>query len=511
MLLRRITQFVASRVADVPLTVILIVGAALRIPTLSVQSYWSDEGYTVHLVRLGFVRMLRTIPVTESTPPVYYVAAWTWARIFGSHEFGLRLLSALAGVALIYVTYRLGAYAFSRPAGLVAAVLIAVNPLAVWYSQEARSYAFFALFSATGLLLLLRALETPTPRRVAVWSVVSGLCLATHYFAIYILLPQAVWLVGSVWRRRGRESIRLRSLALAASPVVLVGAALVPLLLDQRNRGYGFRSNPLYKRIAQVPEQFLVGYGVWYTNWGKLAAVASALIVAVAIGGLVLRRRRLAQSFRVLASILVVAFATPVVVAAARSRLDYVLTLYFIALLVPTTVLVAEGLARSRSKALGAAVLAIVGTALVVVVFVNPNFQRTNLRGLAQAITHEHHSPSRAIVLTPSDVLGVYVPRLESMPSRGRMVREIDIVGLASKKIGQAWTNSRVPQHALQIEGFVQVERLDAPHFTLIRFRSKRPVAVTRSDLARSHLGDYFGSDVSVYFQPADRSGAGAR
>ena len=451
--------------------------------------------------------MLRTIPVTESTPPVYYVAAWIWARLFGTHEFGLRLLSALAGVALIYVTYRLGAYAFSRAAGLTAALLIAVNPLAVWYSQEARSYAFFALFSATGLLLLLRALEQPTPRRVAEWSCVSGLCLATHYFAIYTLLPQALWLVGSVWRRRAREGIQLRRLALAASPVLLVGAALVPLLLDQRNRGYGFRSNPLSKRIAQVPEQFLVGYGVWYTSWGKLAAVASALIVVAAIGGLVLRRRELARSFWVLASVLAVAVVIPVAVAAARPKFDYVLTLYFIALLVPSTVLVAEGLVGLRWNAGGAAVLAIVGTALVVVVSVNPNFQRENLRGLARAITHDPQPAARAIVLTPSDVIGIYVPHLESMPSRGRMVREIDIAGLASKKIGQAWVNARVPQHPLQVEGFAQVERVNAGLFTLIRFRSKRPVLVTRSSLARSHLGDYSGSDVSVYFQPVERRG----
>ena len=57
----------------------------------------------MHLVRLGLGPMLRTIPRTESTPPLYYVLAWVWTHVFGSGEFGLRSLSALAGAGTVFL------------------------------------------------------------------------------------------------------------------------------------------------------------------------------------------------------------------------------------------------------------------------------------------------------------------------------------------------------------------------------------------------------------------------
>ena len=60
------------------------------------------------LTRMDLGRMLETIGDTESTPPVYYVAAWVWKRILGDGEVGLRSLSALAGVATVPVAYAAG-------------------------------------------------------------------------------------------------------------------------------------------------------------------------------------------------------------------------------------------------------------------------------------------------------------------------------------------------------------------------------------------------------------------
>src|SRR5438876_576650 len=79
------------------------------------------------------------------TPPFYYMLAWGWAKLFGTGEVGLRSLSALAGTLTIPAAYAAGRALSSRRAGLIAAALFAVNPLLVWYSQEARAYALLAL------------------------------------------------------------------------------------------------------------------------------------------------------------------------------------------------------------------------------------------------------------------------------------------------------------------------------------------------------------------------------
>jgi len=78
-------------------------GAALRFSTLSVQSFWLDEAVTHQLVTRSLHSMLTRIPHSESTPPLYYVVAWAWVRVFGAGEAGLRSLSAVFGTATIVV------------------------------------------------------------------------------------------------------------------------------------------------------------------------------------------------------------------------------------------------------------------------------------------------------------------------------------------------------------------------------------------------------------------------
>src|SRR5204863_9249224 len=100
---------------------ITIAGALLRFLTLDVQSYWLDEVATVNILHKGFGDMVSAIASGESTPPLYYVVAWLWAKVFGTGEVGLRSLSALFGTAAIPLAYLLGRDLVGRRTGLVAA------------------------------------------------------------------------------------------------------------------------------------------------------------------------------------------------------------------------------------------------------------------------------------------------------------------------------------------------------------------------------------------------------
>src|SRR5215218_1210959 len=203
---------------------IVVLAAALRFATLDTQSYWFDEATTVHLVRMDLGGMLGAIPDSESTPPVYYVVAWLWAKVFGVGEFGLRSLSALIGTVSVPVVYALAKRAGSERAGVAAAALAAFNPLLVWYSQEARAYALLVLLCAIATLLAIDARERPRTRTTAMWAVVAALALGTHYFAIFVVGPLALWLLRS---RRDRATIA------AVAAVGVAGIALLPLAVDQ--------------------------------------------------------------------------------------------------------------------------------------------------------------------------------------------------------------------------------------------------------------------------------------
>lgn len=169
-----------------------MLAAALRFAGLDAKGFWEDEAGTALLVGMDFGEMVSRIPEEETTPPLYYLLVWAWAQVFGGGEVGLRSFSALLGGATVPIAYLAGRELVSPRAGVIAAALVAVNPLLIWYGQEARSYALMVLLSAVALLFFAHAFYDPRPKWLALWSLSSALAIATHYFAGFLFLPQAL-------------------------------------------------------------------------------------------------------------------------------------------------------------------------------------------------------------------------------------------------------------------------------------------------------------------------------
>jgi mannosyltransferase len=119
--------------------------AALRFLLLGHQGLWYDESLTAREVRLPLPALLWVVRHEEVTPPLYFVAGRIWTHLFGASVLAIRSLSALAGTLVAPLGYLAVRWLASRRAALIAAALIAVNPLLVWYSQEGRAYALLAL------------------------------------------------------------------------------------------------------------------------------------------------------------------------------------------------------------------------------------------------------------------------------------------------------------------------------------------------------------------------------
>src|SRR5665213_1047157 len=257
---------------------VVMAGAVVRFATIDVQSMWLDEAVTHSLVTRSFGAMLRAIPHSESTPPLYYVLEWVWARVFGSGAVGLRSLSALFGSATIVVLAAVAGRLGGRRAALAAAALAASNPLLIWYSQEARAYALLVLLCAVTVWCLVRGDWRG-------WALAAALALATHYFAVFIVIPEALWLA---WRH-ARRSPRA---AWSVGAVALVGAALLPLAVVQAsgNRARFIGATSLHSRIVAVPKQFLIGYATPHATVLTVLAALAALGLALS-----LRRREHGQ------------------------------------------------------------------------------------------------------------------------------------------------------------------------------------------------------------------------
>ena len=327
---------------------IIVVAAALRLATLGSQSFWVDESTTVHELRMSLGGLMHQISVNETTPPLYFVVAWIWAHGFGTGEVGLRLLSALCGIATVPVVFACAGELFSRRVALVAAGLAAINPFLIWYSQEARAYASLLLLLSLALLFWLRALRTGGHGAVAAWAACAGLAVLTHFFAVFLIAPQALWLLA---RRRERTVI------LACAALVAVQAAVLPLALGDTHHPLGWiNAFPLATRLQQVPVQF--GLGQLYQDSLVAQGLAGAALVAAVVAALIVlggygRERRGAA---LLAGLAAASILVPV--GLAELGRDYIVPRNLIGAWVPLSILIALGCLAPRARVAGLLLLA---------------------------------------------------------------------------------------------------------------------------------------------------------
>jgi 4-amino-4-deoxy-L-arabinose transferase-like glycosyltransferase len=371
--------------------------AALRFATLGAQAYHHDEIVTAsRVLRADFVHAMEAVGFSESAPPLYYALAWFWTQLTGAGEVGLRSLSAAAGVATVPVAYLLGLELRGRRAGLFAAAFVAVNPMLLWYSQEARGYSLLALLTAVAALYFVRALDRGRRRDLTGWGVFSALALATHYFAIFPIALEAGWLL---WRR-GRAAVA--GLWIAG----LAGVALAPLAIHQASLGHaewiGGRS--LGHRLWETGVTFVVGEtgDIVARPETVLPAVVPLLAVLAALALLAARGERAERRAGGLA--LAVAAATvlvPVALALVAPGKDYVLARNLLPALVPLLAAVAIGASLHAARRAGtalAAVLVAYSLGFCVWVSLSPALQRPDWDAVASRIGDEPQAP-RAIVL----------------------------------------------------------------------------------------------------------------
>jgi mannosyltransferase len=447
--------------------VLTLAGAVLRFATLDLQSFWYDEAVTVGLVRMDLWGMLGQIPSSESTPPLYYVLAWLWTKPFGSGEIGLRSLSALLGTCSIPVFYAAAReLAGSVRVGVATAALGAFNPFLVWYSQEARTYALLGLLGALSLYLFARLLREPDRGALVGWAVVSALALTAHYFAAFVVLPEALWLLA-----RGRQR---RALAIAVAGVGAVGLALLPLALHQQSLDLAsfIRSSSLPYRLVRSLKQLLVGFEA------PLEVLLTIVGGVIALAGALLALRRPAPGVRAACAIAAAGIAIPFVLALVG--FDYLDTRNVILVWLPAATVAAAGLARSRAGVVGVAAVCAIGLASTIGVFLTPLWQRDNWRGAAEALGPAR--VPRAVVVTPA-VTGVppfrlYAPGSESFPKGSQLVQEVALVSKQARELEQIHPPPPPRPADPRLPGFPNVRRRYAENYTLIVFSSPRPVPV---------------------------------
>jgi mannosyltransferase len=477
---------------------LIALGLAVRFASLGVQSYHHDEVITAaRVIPGGFAEMLDRVKGSESNPPLYYMLAWAWAKAFGTGEVGLRSLTALVGAATVPVAFLIGRELAGDRAGLIAAAIAAVNPMLIWYSQEARSYAVLVFFGALSLLFFVRALRSGQGRDLALWALASALALCSHYFAVFAVAIEAAWLLVAL-------RYRWRLVLPAVAAVVAVGLALLPLIAAQVNPTHigWIDHSPLSTRLFETGAGFLAGetgHVIAEPPRERFALIPVALIgvalLLVALRGSPREKRGAALGLTVGVGVALLACG------AVLAGKDYVVERNLLPALVPLATAAAIGFAASGARRIGvacAALLCAYWLAYDVYVTHTPNLQRPDFRDLAGELGPP---PRPRAILTwklAADPIRFYLDDDSRRAYRGVVpVREIDVVSkpvVARKPVG-------LPP------GFHPVERRRLERLTLIRYVSSRLRRVPFHVLRDARTG--FGRNAVVVDGPRLPGGTG--
>ena len=187
-----------------------LVGFVLRVDGLARQALWSDEDITLDRARLPLGDMLGALPVEHA--PLYFAFMRPWTLLAGDGDFALRFPSALAGAIAIALAGYVGLRLFGRIAGITAALLVATQPFAISYGQEARMYSLLLVFclAAPAAVLHAEVLDrrgAPSSRRWCAWAAagaLAALATLTHFYGALIAFVLGAWALHDVfWARDG--------------------------------------------------------------------------------------------------------------------------------------------------------------------------------------------------------------------------------------------------------------------------------------------------------------------
>ncbi len=166
-----------------PITLIMLLATGLYLHELGTESMWIDELFSIDDAK-GNISLF-------GIRPIYYILLKFW-MLFGTSDSWLRSLSVVFGLCSVFLIYQLGRHVAGEATGLIAALLLALSPLFINYTQMVRMYSLGTCLAIGGSLALVYALENPTNSSMAWWAGTRLLMNMTAPLNASLLLPDVI-------------------------------------------------------------------------------------------------------------------------------------------------------------------------------------------------------------------------------------------------------------------------------------------------------------------------------
>jgi uncharacterized membrane protein len=404
----------------------ILLAVGLRCFRLGQNSLWIDEYASLTTALAPLAEMpAAAIRGHAFNPPIYFWILHLTVRALGEGEAALRIPSVVAGVLTIPILWLL-AYEVTRNRWVanLSAILLAANPLHLWYSQEARPYALLVLFSSAALWSLAVALRTSALRWWAGFAVFSSLAILTHVIGLVTLLLGAFWVVF-----RGHDRGLLRRYAAASLGAVTLASPFLIMLARAVATAEGTGSPARTYIGLELPYTiytYLAGYSLGPSirelqdlEWRAAllnhpVGVAFVLAVLVALGWLTLRLRSAAARDLAIVFLVPLVAATAVSIATTKAyNVRY--TLQSVIGFIP---LVALALAQLRPAARRVGTGVLLGTFLWSDAqwFASPEYRKEDSRA-AVACLRRNLPPGATVLVAPAymaNLLAYYASRSQT-------------------------------------------------------------------------------------------------
>lgn len=181
------------------LAIILITGIIIRLWGLGAKSLWIDEMYSYAFISQKTLFQSYTAMFNDLSPPVYYLVLYFWIKLFGISEFIMRFPGFIASITSIILVYFSAKKLFNKQIALGATILTSLSPSLLYYSQEARPYSLFVLFSIITVYLWINLINKINDNSLdskifLKYTVFSLLTILTHYWGLVLVFFQILYI-----------------------------------------------------------------------------------------------------------------------------------------------------------------------------------------------------------------------------------------------------------------------------------------------------------------------------
>lgn len=202
----------------------IVLGGWLRLLAMASSSLWRDEFYMLITSHRPFIQGL--LQQEDYAAPLYQLLLRVIDHGLNRPEWALRAPAFIAGCLCIVAAWWLARTLFGRVIAALTAIFVAVNPIQIAVSDEARPYTFFALFSTLSVIFFHRLLKTGGRLNLTLYCLCSLLLVYSHYYGLLCVGAEVAFgIVTLILDAKARRHRREFSLAL-----LIIGVAALPAL-----------------------------------------------------------------------------------------------------------------------------------------------------------------------------------------------------------------------------------------------------------------------------------------